>query len=80
MTARRSFMRALAAFDPNGWSLARGIRGALSCCVPLLASKWYGNPELSWAAFMARPSVAADFHAVPQIDLLRSVLGIGGGA
>ena len=36
MTAPWSPMRALAAFDPNGWSLARGIRGALGCCVPLL--------------------------------------------
>jgi hypothetical protein len=52
MTAPRSFMRALAAFDPNGWSLARGIRGALGCCVPLLASEWYGNPALSWAALI----------------------------
>ncbi len=52
MTAPQSLMRALAAFDPNGWSLARGIRGALGCCVPLLASQWYGNPALSWAALI----------------------------
>ena len=52
MTAPQSLMRALAAFDPNGWSLARGSRGALGCCVPLLAAQWYGNPALSWAALI----------------------------
>ena len=52
MTAPWSPVRALAAFDPNGWSLARGIRGALGCCVPLLAAQWYGNPALSWAALI----------------------------
>jgi uncharacterized membrane protein YccC len=52
MTAPWSPLRALAAFDPNGWSLARGIRGALGCCVPLFAAQWYGNPALSWAALI----------------------------
>ena len=52
MTAPWRPVRALAAFDPNGWSLARGIRGALGCCVPLLAAQWYGNPALSWAALI----------------------------
>jgi hypothetical protein len=52
MTAPQSLMRALAAFDPNGWSLARGSRGALGCCLPLLAAQWYANPALSWAALI----------------------------
>lgn len=52
MTAPQSLMRALAAFDPNGWSLARGLRGALGCCVPLLAAQWYGYSALSWAALI----------------------------
>jgi uncharacterized membrane protein YccC len=52
MTSPQSLTRALAASDPNGWSLARGIRGALGCCVPLLAAQWFGNPALSWAALI----------------------------
>jgi uncharacterized membrane protein YccC len=52
MIAPRSPVRALAAFDLKGWSLARGIRGALGCCVPLLAAQRYGNPALSWAALI----------------------------
>jgi hypothetical protein len=52
MTGPRSFMRALAGFDPDGWSLVRGIRGALGCCMPLLASEWFGDPAMSWAALI----------------------------
>ncbi len=52
MSAAGGLVRALAAFDPNGWSLARGIRGALGCCGPLLAAQWFHVPELSWAALI----------------------------
>jgi hypothetical protein len=50
MTTIRSRARVLAAFDPNGWSLARGARGALGCCLPLFAARRFGDPTLSWAA------------------------------
>jgi uncharacterized membrane protein YccC len=52
MNALRSPVRALAAFDPHGLSLLRGVRGALGCCVPLLAAQWFRDPALSWAALI----------------------------
>lgn len=38
MAAISSLARVLAAFNSNGWSLVRGVRAALGCCVPLLAA------------------------------------------
>jgi uncharacterized membrane protein YccC len=70
MTAPWSPARALAAFDPNGWSLARGIRGALGCCVPLLAAQWYGNPALSWAALIGFWVALVDPGWPPRTRLL----------
>jgi hypothetical protein len=52
MTTLQSLARALAAFDANGWSSVRGVRGALGCCVPLLAAQWLGDPALSWAGLI----------------------------
>ena len=52
MTALKSFLRAVAAVNAGGWSLERGVTGALGCCVPLLAAQWFGNPMLAWSGLI----------------------------
>jgi uncharacterized membrane protein YccC len=42
----------LTAIDANGWSLGRGIRAGLGCCVPLVLAEMLGEPALAWAAFI----------------------------
>lgn len=46
-------LRGMLAIDPKGWSLKRGVRAGLGCCLPVLLAVWTGRSELSWVAFIA---------------------------
>ena len=80
MTGPESPVRALAAFNPKGWSLARGMRGALGCCVPLLAAQWYAYPALSWAALIGFWVALVDPGWPPRSRLLTIGAFIAGSA